>query len=98
MALVFQLNQGEDFYVDHEQVIVQAIISPREFILHRVRDGKNLTFREGRVVEMFDNVHVSVGARGQSDSARIVIEAPRSISLLRGENYRANPPSRSANG
>lgn len=93
MALVFQLNEGEDFYVVHEQVIVQTIVSPREFILHRVRDGENITIREGRAVEVFHNVYVSVGARGQSDMARVVIEAPRSISLLRGENYRGKPPS-----
>lgn len=93
MALVFQLIEGEDFYVEHERVIVQTIVSPHEFILHRVWDGKNITVREGRAVEVFRNVHVSVGVRSQPNSARVEIEAPRSILLLRGENYRGRPPT-----
>jgi hypothetical protein len=92
MALVFQLTQGEDFYINHEQVVVQEIVSPNEFVLHRVRDGAGIRVREGRSVEIFKGVFVSVGARGQSDAARVSIEAPRTVLLLRGENYRRSPP------
>lgn len=95
MALVFQLIKGEDFYINHEQVVVQEIVSPAEFVLLRARDGAVIRVREGRSVEIFKGVFISVGARGQPDAARVSIEAPRNVLLLRGENYRKPGPKKS---
>jgi hypothetical protein len=93
MALVFQLTEGEDFYINHDQVVVRNIVSPLEFVLLRTRDGAVIRVREGKAVEIFKGVFVSVGARGQADAARVSIEAPRTVLLLRGENYRRSPPA-----
>ena len=95
MALVFQLTEGEDFYINHDQVVVRNIVSPIEFVLLRTRDGAVIRVREGKAVEIFEGVFVSVGARsrGQADAARVSIEAPRTVLLLRGENYRRSPPA-----
>jgi hypothetical protein len=92
MALVFQLIAGEDFYVNHNRVVVESVVSPVEFVLLRTRDGAKIPIREGRAVEIFKGVFVSAGARGQSDAARVAIEAPHSVLLLRGDNYRKSPP------
>jgi len=93
MALVFQLTEGEDFYINHDQVVVRNIVSPIEFVLLRTRDGAVIRVREGKAVEIFEGVFVSVGARGQADAVRVSIEAPRTVLLLRGENYRRSPPA-----
>jgi sRNA-binding carbon storage regulator CsrA len=92
MALVLTLKVGEDFFVNHDQVLVQEIVSPTEFTLRRTRDGASIPVREGRAVEVFRGVFISVGARGQNDLARVAIEAPRNVMLLRGDNYRRGPP------
>lgn len=88
MALVLALKVGEDFYIQDDQVVVAAIASINEFTLLRVRDGKRLLVREGASTPLFKDVNVSVGARGQLGLARVAIEAPRSIMILTGDNYR----------
>lgn len=92
MALVLTMREGEDFFVCHEQFVLSQIVSDRDFILTRVRDQSTIRVTEGRSLELKPNVRVSVGARGQLGLARIALEAPRTISILRGSNYRKAPP------
>lgn len=92
MALVLTLREGEDFYIQNERIIVEDIQSPSEFRLRRVRDGKVLRVVEGVSTPLFTNVRVSVGARGQLGLARVALEAPRSVVILRGDNYRRGAP------
>jgi hypothetical protein len=92
MALVLTLAEGEDFYVRDERVIVEEIKSPTAFNLRRCADGALLQVVEGKSVEGFKDVFFSAGARGQATIARVAIEAPRSVPLLRGENYRRGKP------
>lgn len=87
MALVLTLKAGEDFYVGDERVTVADITSLNEFILLRHKDLVSFTVVNGPSIELFPGVKVSAGLRGQSDLARVAIEAPRSVRILRTEHY-----------
>jgi sRNA-binding carbon storage regulator CsrA len=88
VALVVMLREGEDFYVARHRVVLQKIDSLKAFTLQRDTDKAVVTVTEGKSVELFKNVFVSVGARGQLGLARVAIEAPRNITILRGDVYR----------
>jgi hypothetical protein len=96
VALVLMLREGEDFYVARHRVVLQKIASSNAFTLLRETDKAVISVTEGKSVELFKNVFASVGARGQLGLARVAIEAPRKITILRGDVYRrgrnnANP-------
>ena len=92
MPLVLTLNEGEDFYIRDDRVVLEKIHSPTEFSLRRGRDNALIRIQEGRSVELFRGVFVTAGARGQLGLSRIAIEAPRSVLILRGDVYRRQPP------
>jgi hypothetical protein len=88
MPLVLTLNEGEDFYIRDDRVVLEKIHSQTEFSLRRGRDNALIRIQEGRSVELFRGVFVTAGARGQLGLSRIAIEAPRSLPILRGDLYR----------
>ena len=90
--MVLTMTEGEDFYIRDEQFFLSRIVSTKDFILTRARDRNQIRVTEGRAMELAENVRVSVGARGQLGLARVAIEAPRSVIILRGANYRKAPP------
>jgi hypothetical protein len=92
VALVLQLRAGEDFFVQDERIVVEEVRSPSEFTVRRIRDNKVFVVKEGVSTALFKGVLVSVGARGQLGFARVALEAPRQIPILRGENYRRGKP------
>jgi hypothetical protein len=85
MALVLMLREGEDFFIGGQRVVLEKIDSQSAFVLYRDADGKRFSIQEGRATELFKGVMVSAGARGQLGLARVSIEAPRSIMIVRGE-------------
>ena len=90
MPLVLTLNEGEDFYIRDDRVVLEKIHSQTEFSLRRGRDNALIRIREGQPVALFRGVFVAAGARGQVGLSRIAIEAPRSLPILRGELYRSS--------
>lgn len=88
MALVLSLRQGEDFYVEDERFIVVEIFGPSRFQLKDAETGSIHEVTDEERVEILDDVFVSAGDRTQMGVARIAIEAPREIMILRGEKYR----------
>jgi sRNA-binding carbon storage regulator CsrA len=79
----------EGFYVGDEQFAVRSIESTSKFVLERKKDGVLFTVVEGRSVEILSGVSVTQGIRAQADLARVAIEAPRSVRILRWDHYLA---------
>jgi hypothetical protein len=92
LPLVIERAAGEDFYVGQERFVVASIESPTAFTLRRDVDGKMFHVVDGTPREIAASIRISVGSRGQNALARISIEAPRTIRVLRGELYRSQNP------
>jgi sRNA-binding carbon storage regulator CsrA len=92
MALVLSLKVNEDFYVADEQFRVLRIVDDCHFKLLEERTGRVLDITDEHGTEVVPDVFVSAGDRPQTGMARVAIEAPQDILILRGEKYR-NPPA-----
>ncbi len=88
MPLVLSLRVGQDFYVGDEQVVVHKVHDPRRFELRVACTDRVFGISDKEAVEIFDDVFVSAGDRPQNGLARVAIDAPREIEILRGERYR----------
>lgn len=88
MALVLSLRVGHDFFVAGEQVIVSAIHDPFKFNLKIVASGRVFQITDQEATEIMEEVFVSAGDRPQNGLARVAINAPRAIEILRGDRYR----------
>ncbi len=87
MALVLSLRTNEDFFVQAAQFIIQNITSV-SFELKRVQDNKVFEIDNRKMVEIYPEVMVSHGHYTQEGVARVVLEAPRRIIIMRGERLR----------
>ncbi|SNS83362.1 MULTISPECIES: hypothetical protein [unclassified Azospirillum] len=86
MALTLTLKTGDDFYADDNRLVVQEILSDTHF---RISGGDRIwDIVDDRATEVIEDVFLSAGANPQIGTARVVIEAPRAVLILRGENYR----------
>lgn len=104
MGLIIGVERGQDFFVGDTQVIVTDIFSERSFRLTVVRDGGDEHFEvddskkvailhsekfvpgEGMVSRPL--VWAQAGNRGSKVMARVMVDAPRNIEILRGHLYR----------
>jgi hypothetical protein len=97
MALVLMLRPGDDFAVytltrdrrpyKPQWITLQSIESENAFTLRRQTDDAVISVAEGRSVELFRKLRVSVGSRGQLGLARVAIEAPPHIKADRRELF-----------
>ena len=90
MPLVIERSVGQDFYVGDKRFVVTAIDGANAFTVQREHDGEAFHVVLGTPREVAASVIVAVGTRGQNTLARISIEAPQSIRVLRGELYRSS--------
>ena len=88
MALVLQLVPGEDFYIGDERYVLKQIMSETAFTIERERDRRAFHLVDDRAVLLEADVYASVGTRGQRNLAKLCIEAPRSIAVIRGKLHR----------
>jgi hypothetical protein len=88
MPLVMSLKTGDDFYVEDERVIVGAIHGRMHFEVQVEKTGSVFQVTDDEAQELFTDVFVSAGPRPASGIARVAIEAPREITILRGDRYR----------
>lgn len=93
MPLVISLRTEQDFYVGNEQFVIGAIHSPRSFQVIHAASGKVFEIDDSRAVEVLPDVLLSSGDQGLPNTARLVINAPRNILVIRGDAYRNPPPS-----
>jgi hypothetical protein len=89
MALVLSLREQQDFYVGEERFIVQALLSDTKFVLRNDRTGQKHTISDDRSEELVPDVFVSAGFKPPLATARVVIDAPQEVLVLRGEKKRA---------
>ena len=92
MALVLSLHSGDDFYVADQQVVVGEILGDRKFRVRVASSGRIYTVSDEESTELREirDVFLSAGDRPQLGVARVAIDAPRSIPILRGDSAR-NP-------
>lgn len=83
MALILSLRTGEDFYVDEHRVRVREVHSNRHFVLE-TQDDTHWEIVQDRMSEILPQVFVSSGLSKNLDVARVVVDAPREIQILRG--------------
>jgi len=96
VALVLTLRQGEDFFIANERMVLESITSDSEFFVRRTKDGARFRVVDTHSTEVFQGVALSSGVGWRSQlQARIAIEAPINVRVLRGDKYRkANPDYR----
>lgn len=95
MPLVLSLAGGQDFYVDEHRFIVTHQFHETQFRLERVADGARFDVVDDRSVEILPGVFCSAGDfRSDRSLARVVLEAPPDVLILRGEKYRQQHPAK----
>ena len=92
MPLVLSLKEGQDFYVGDERFVVEDVYSEMHFRVREVGTGKIFEITDLGATEIMPDVFVSAGERPQALLARVTIEAPPSVLVLRGDKFR-NPPA-----
>jgi len=85
MALTLSLRVGAAFYVDDERVVLRQIVSPDHFIIDA--GGTDYDVVPDEACEPFPDVFISGSYRHDYGQARLAIDAPRSIVILREEMY-----------
>jgi hypothetical protein len=102
MALVLVLKKGQSFYVGHEKLTIEAVHSNSQFTL-RKSDGTVFDIIDARTQEVLPSVFVGAGQRYKQNSdtfweARVCIEAPREIVILREDVYEESYGGRRRDG
>ncbi len=88
MPLVLSLREGQDFYLDDEQLVVRRVQGLMRFELQVAKTGKLHEITDAESSEVLEDVFVSAGDRPQKGIARVAIEAPREVRITRGDRYR----------
>ena len=88
MALVLSLREGQDFYLDDDQVLVTRVDGLMHFQLMLASSGQSFVITDAESVEIMPDVFVSAGDRPQRGIARVAIDAPREIRITRGDRWR----------
>jgi hypothetical protein len=84
--LVLRLRPGEDFYVAEERVVVGELLGGPRFLLHVESTGRRYAISDEESTEMREvaDVFLTSGGRAHAGLARVAIDAPREISIVRG--------------
>ena len=93
MPLILSLHSGQDFYVGDLQVVIGNVLGVSQFEVTVPATGRKYTITDSEATELKEapDVFLSAGDRPQSGVARVAIDAPRSIPVLRGEARRNGP-------
>jgi hypothetical protein len=91
MPLVLSLRKGDDFYVGSSHFVLCDVLSDTQLEIESATTGKKFTITHTRQTEIMPDVMVSAGGRQRAVVARVVIDAPRDLLVVRGDKWR-NPP------
>lgn len=88
MALVIGMQEGRSFFLNDIQVDVERIHTPKRVTL-LIHDSilKKVTITDTLRAELIPNVFASIGTDTTIDQAKIALEAPRNIKILRDNLY-----------
>ncbi len=92
MALVLGMRENNDVYIGSVRVKIADINSATSFSITVMSSGHITKYdiTDKCSVEIIKNVQVSSGNSGSTDLARMVIEAPKEIRIIRGKLRRRN--------
>lgn len=92
MALVIAMQEGRSFFVGDRKVTVERIETPTRVKLriHGAMDAL-VSITDTNRVEVYDGVYVMVGLGTTVSLAKIAIEAPRNVRILRDSLYGTKP-------
>jgi negative regulator of genetic competence, sporulation and motility len=85
MSLVLSLKRGGVFRVGPMTFVIDHIHKGVDFVVRDEQTGKTHDISDKKATEIADDVFVSAGKRQQSSTARITIDAPEEMVVLRGE-------------
>ena len=88
MALVLSMRERQDFYVEDERFVVEQVYSDTHFRIRRDSTGQVFDVTDEKATEIMPDVMVSAGDKQPNVLARVAIEAPRTMIIARGDNYR----------
>jgi sRNA-binding carbon storage regulator CsrA len=90
MPLVLSLRTGDDFFVGDQHVVIGEVLNEGRFEMTVMSSGRHYLVSDEQAVELEEiaDVFISSGDRPQHGVARVAIDAPRSIPVLRGEAAR----------
>lgn len=94
MPLVMTVRPGDEFYVGDQPFAVTRIDAPRRVYVQKKGDDTVFELTDTRATEVLPGITMAVGLRTQPAMARITIEAPRNVLILRAENYVASANSK----
>jgi sRNA-binding carbon storage regulator CsrA len=93
MGLILSLREGEHLTIGETRFEVLEILKNRNLILQDP-EGTCWEINDDRACEVLPTVWISAGDRARhQQSARVVIEAPRSIPVRRGDRKDGRPPT-----
>jgi hypothetical protein len=85
VPLILSLKEGDNFTVDGKRLVVKTVTKDRHFVLHHEESDTHFECVMDRMSEVESDVFVSSGDRANQNTARVVIDAPRSIEIKRGK-------------
>lgn len=90
MALTLGIRTGKDFFIGDCRVKIMEIVSSTKFRIQYGAAGalKTAEISDEESVGLAENIRLSAGLHGTNELARVVIDAPRDIKILRGFIYR----------
>ena len=90
MALVLGMQEGRSFYLADTKVTVEKISSPTRAILS-VNGAiiQKMTIGPNHRTELLPGIYASIGTDSTVDQIKVVLEAPRTVKILRDNLYDA---------
>lgn len=84
MALVLSLKEGEIFYVENTPFIVRNVAKEHFYVDDLILNKRHYV-QESKMTLIHPDVKASAGRFTKHKTVKLVIEAPRSISVMREE-------------
>jgi hypothetical protein len=69
--------------------MIEQVYRGVDFVIKHLQSGRRYDVTDKKATEIADDVFVSAGRRQQSSTARVTIDAPGELAVIRG----SNPPS-----
>jgi hypothetical protein len=89
--LIISLREHDDFFVERRRIVVTRIDGPNDFTLKVEATGKEFRITDEEATEVLPEVLIAAGGYLNIGQVRLVIDAPRSITILRGDKFRQDP-------
>lgn len=86
--MILSVREQTDFFVADQRVLVTDVRNKNDVTLMVEDTGKSYRITDEEATEILPDVLIATGGYWQAGQARIVIDAPRSLKILRGDKYR----------